>query len=247
MDKMDRKRVIRKLTEVADSTCEASRSSEDMQAYTHRLVKHLLGSVSPEWQLTTTEPSAAPVGEGREGDAGSTGSGPTPAVAIPPPQTWNMPSAQQMIQENLWHPSIFQDVPTLRTPAQHHQCSTGNSAYHPPAPDVIPGPITNDVLFPAADDDIWCVHPGVSLTAGSSSSPYNVSVLYLYCYAICVFALVDPAPRAPQRCHGHRSLLLRRPCRGSAWDSAMVSVRAFGVVLAHRPLHLCFGARRACG
>jgi hypothetical protein len=210
MDKMDRKRVIRKLTEVADSTCEASRSSEDMQAYTHRLVKHLLGSVSPEWQLTTTEPSAAPVGEGREGDAGSTGSGPTPAVAIPPPQTWNMPSAQQMIQENLWHPSIFQDVPTLRTPAQHHQCSTGNSAYHPPAPDVIPGPITNDVLFPAADDDIWCVHTGVSLTAGSSSSRYNVSVVFLSLRYLCLRAR-EPGPSPPTRfAHRHRSLLLCR-------------------------------------
>ncbi|CAK9783419.1 unnamed protein product [Cutaneotrichosporon oleaginosum] len=164
---MDRKRVIRKLTEVADSTGEASRSAEDMPAYTHRLVKHLLGSVSPEWQLTTTEPSAAPVGEG---DAGSSSSGPTPAV-IAPPQTWNMPSAQQMIQETLWHPSIFQDVPTLRTPAQHHQCSTGNSAFHPPQPDPIPQPITSDVLFPAADDDICAAtqrrnRPTPTLAAG---------------------------------------------------------------------------------
>ncbi|BEJ13333.1 hypothetical protein CspHIS471_0305070 [Cutaneotrichosporon sp. HIS471] len=152
MDKMDRKAVILKLTEVADSTATASRSSEDMPAYTHRLIKHLLDSVCPEWHLASTKSSAVPAGDG---DGGSSTSGPTPGVAIAPPQTWNMPSAQQMIQETLWHPSVFQDIPTLRTPAQHHQCTTGNSAYHPPQPDSIPQPITSDVLFPAADDDIW--------------------------------------------------------------------------------------------
>lgn len=152
MDKIDRKRVTRTLTEVAESTAEASCSSDDMPAYTHRLINHLLGSISPEWQLKATEPSAAPVGEC---DAGPTSADPTRTFAgPPPPQTWNMPSAQQMIQEQLWHPSLF-DVPQLSTAAQQKQCATGSSAYHSPAPNAVPQPITNDVLFPAADDDIW--------------------------------------------------------------------------------------------
>lgn len=154
MGKTDRKRVIRSLDDVASSTADASCSSDDMPAYTHRLIKHLLGSVSPEWQLKVAQPSAAPVGEG---DGASASSGLTPAIVVgpPPPQTWNMPSAQQMIQENLWHPSLFDGMPQLRTAAQHHQCTTGNSSYHPPPADPVPQPITNDVLFPAADDDIW--------------------------------------------------------------------------------------------
>ncbi|GMK56452.1 hypothetical protein CspeluHIS016_0302920 [Cutaneotrichosporon spelunceum] len=149
MDKRDRKAVILKLTEVADSTAAASRSSEDMSAYTHRLLKHLLDSASPNWQRA--KPSAA-----RDGDAGSASSGPTPGV-IAPPHTWTVSSAQQMIQDNLWNPSIFQDIPALRTDAQHQQCVTGNSAYndnHPP-PDPVAQQIPGDVLFPAADDDIW--------------------------------------------------------------------------------------------
>lgn len=94
-----------------------------MSAYTHRLLKHLLGSLDPEMQ---EHPERA-ISNGMD-------------LPIPaPPPTWTMPSTQQIIQEQLWHPNPFDSQP-------------------PHAPPVLLEPqqqVQNDLLFPAADDDIW--------------------------------------------------------------------------------------------
>ncbi|TYJ55342.1 hypothetical protein B9479_003957 [Cryptococcus floricola] len=59
MSGTDRARVIRLLADLQFSMGEASTSSDDMAAYTHRFLKHLLNGISPEWQLASfmTQPS----------------------------------------------------------------------------------------------------------------------------------------------------------------------------------------------
>jgi hypothetical protein len=64
-----------------------------------------------------------------------------------------MPSAQQIIQEHLWHPSLFDVYPT--NASQQPQARTAPSQPATIMPDGVPGQIPTDVLFPAADDDIW--------------------------------------------------------------------------------------------
>lgn len=137
MDMTDRGRVIRALRAVSDSTADGSCTSDDMAAYTHRLIKHLLGS------LETDMPE----------QPGS--KGPEVSAALPaPPATWAMPSTQQIIQEQLWHPGLF-DLPQPQVPIvlepqgqQQQQPQQGQQHQNPPASN-------GDLLFPAADDDIW--------------------------------------------------------------------------------------------
>jgi hypothetical protein len=72
--------------------------------------------------------------------------------------TWTMGSAQQIIQEQLWHPSLFEVYPTQQNMQQ--QPRVASKASNQPAtimPEGVPGQIPTDVLFPAADDDIWLV------------------------------------------------------------------------------------------
>ncbi|RSH84083.1 hypothetical protein EHS25_005328 [Saitozyma podzolica] len=166
----DRSRVIRTLSEVQSSTEEASRSSDDMSAYTHRLLKHLLSGISPEWQFSSLVPTQ------RTGQALVTGS--ANPNTIPPTvsvingsgagsashadaqvqhhssATWAATSAQEIIQDHLWNqhdpkfsfgtmPNAFQNTTFPADPE-------ANAA-------ILPQPSTHpdDVLFPAADDEFW--------------------------------------------------------------------------------------------
>ncbi|WVQ71522.1 hypothetical protein IAR50_001061 [Cryptococcus sp. DSM 104548] len=67
MSGTDRARVIRLLADLQVSMGEASTSSDDMAAYTHRFLKHLLNGISPEWQLASfmTQPSLSYEGHDR--------------------------------------------------------------------------------------------------------------------------------------------------------------------------------------
>jgi len=163
MDQVDRARVIRTLTEVSEATADSSCSSDDMASYTHRLLKHLLGSLAPDYMLNAGAPPASGVvssaPSARTVDVDTPPLAQPPPVAAPPVQlpTWTMPSAQQIIQEHLWHPSLFEVCPA-NTPYTQQQQARPPPNPHQPAtimPDGVPGQIPTDVLFPAADDDIW--------------------------------------------------------------------------------------------
>jgi hypothetical protein len=162
----DRSRVIRTLSEVQSSTEEASRSSDDMSAYTHRLLKHLLSGISPEWQFSSLVPTQ------RTGQALVTGSanpntipptvsvingsgaGSASQVQHQSSATWAATSAQEIIQDHLWNqhdpkfsfgtmPNAFQNT---TFPADPEATAA-----------ILPQPSTHpdDVLFPAADDEFW--------------------------------------------------------------------------------------------
>ncbi|OXM81875.1 hypothetical protein C364_00849 [Cryptococcus neoformans Bt63] len=160
MTSADRARVIRTLSDLQFSIEEASCSSDDMAAYTHRLLKHLLSGVSPEWQLASfmTEPYPH-----TSIDATSTSqhtqqkivSNPGSAVAADQttPQNWAPSSAQEMIQGYLWsQPNGYVPPPAGAGPmsatslegAQDIGTVTG----------IQPNKEYNDI-FPADDDDFW--------------------------------------------------------------------------------------------
>ncbi|KAL7419125.1 hypothetical protein Q5752_005961 [Cryptotrichosporon argae] len=158
MSGCDRARVVRSLTDVSASAGTASCSSDDMAAYMHRLAKHLLAGIPPEWQLASFVP-------------------PAPQTGQPP---WGVSSSQQIIHEQLWgHPpgpapavsanaNAHANVGAAAVPLDHAESAGGqvvapsstNSAFTPSVADPFGSMHTlppDDLLFPAADDDIWCV------------------------------------------------------------------------------------------
>lgn len=152
MDQVDRVRIIRVLKQAEDSTLTASLSSDDMAAYTHRLLKHLLGTIKPEWHLQASQPGSAlnisPPGVNLQ-------------LASSPGHMWTMPSTTQMIQDNLWNPSNPSTNPFEDYQTQLQQTSSNDSlaqaSIHAGGHNGT-GEMTHfptDMLFPAADDDIW--------------------------------------------------------------------------------------------
>lgn len=138
------------LSAVSDATRDSSRSSEDMASYTHRLLKHLLGNLPSEILKSANAP---PPTIGIPPNVGSVDTTPTQAASAPALlPTWTMPSAQQIIQEQLWNSSLFD----VYTPT-NDQASSRQTQRQPPTimSDGVPGQLSNDMLFPAADDDIW--------------------------------------------------------------------------------------------
>jgi hypothetical protein len=141
-----------------------------MSAYTHRLLKHLLSGISPEWQFSSLVPTQ------RTGQTLVTasanpntipptvsvisGSGVGPAsqanaqLQHQSSATWAATSAQEIIQDHLWNqhdpkfsfgtmPNAFQNTTFSADPE-------ANSAILPQ-----PSAHPDDVLFPAADDEFW--------------------------------------------------------------------------------------------
>ncbi|BGP36579.1 hypothetical protein JCM10449v2_000480 [Rhodotorula kratochvilovae] len=193
MHQTDRDRVIRTLNDIQSSTEDASRNSDDMSAYTHRLISHLLSSVSPAWQLSSLaapQPSPAVLGMSGATAAVSAPLQPQPhrevqqlqqareSAQAPGPAAHhaqyshldqlssggspsnNLPSwalaTQQIIQENLYaqqHAGAGVGV-GAHAPFEVHGGSGGEG-------DAFGGALGNmplahdELLFPAADDDIW--------------------------------------------------------------------------------------------
>ncbi|WRT64444.1 uncharacterized protein IL334_001376 [Kwoniella shivajii] len=152
MSQSDRARVIRTLSEVQFFTEEASCSSDDMAAYTHRLLKHLLNGISPEWQLATF--LADPLSHDGSID-------PMPAVmtlettsstSVSENPNWELSTAQEIIQGYLWNqPHTTQpheyDIPLVNVSTAHQA--------EPPSANMAANGQFNDLLFPADDDDFW--------------------------------------------------------------------------------------------
>ena len=147
MNPTDRARVIRTLVDVQASTEEASCSSDDMSAYTHRLLKHLLSGISPEWQFASIinrqyqnrEPNTAPFM--------------MPRMDSPSAAMWSASSAQQIIQENLWQnqePDITGQRYSFQQPVS--QLSVVSRGTVTPTG---PGDHLESMLFPSDDDDFW--------------------------------------------------------------------------------------------
>ncbi|KIS00240.1 hypothetical protein L804_01649 [Cryptococcus deuterogattii 2001/935-1] len=158
MTSVDRARVIRTLSDLQFSIEEASCSSHDMAAYTHRLLKHLLSGVSPEWQLASfmTEPyrhTSVDATSTSQHAQQKTASNPGSAVAADQtsPQNWAASSAQEIIQEYLWsHPNGY--VPPGAGPM--NATSLEGAQAMSTIPGIQPNKEYNDI-FPADDDDFW--------------------------------------------------------------------------------------------
>lgn len=160
MTSVDRARVIRTLSDLQFSIEEASCSSQDMAAYTHRLLKHLLSGVSPEWQLASfmTEPyrhTSVDATSTSQHAQQKTVSNPGSTVAADQtsPQNWAASSAQEIIQEYLWsHPTGY------APPAAGAGPMNATSFEGPQTMGTIPGIQRNkeyNDIFPADDDDFW--------------------------------------------------------------------------------------------
>ncbi|GJN91482.1 hypothetical protein Rhopal_004505-T1 [Rhodotorula paludigena] len=163
--KLDRDCIIRALQDIQSSTKKASVTPDDMSGYMHRLVTHLLGSISPAWHLTTlAAPTPVPAS-------------PLPRPTQPAPQPhsahlaqyqhpnvvlsatsdgsvgWPFVSSQQLIQEGL-----YANPP----PPMPGQVLSNGQTMNLGAPIAVPYsgpphalPTQDDALFPTADDDIW--------------------------------------------------------------------------------------------
>ncbi|KIR70529.1 hypothetical protein I310_05779 [Cryptococcus deuterogattii CA1014] len=161
MSGADRARVIRLLSDLQFAMEEASCSSDDMAAYTHRLLKHLLSGISPEWQLASfmTKPYHHPLNQT---------SGPAHHQSIPNtsvftqntsntvstgPLNWAPSSAQELIQSYLWSQQPQNYFPAPATNTAPAQSSVGGQSDVSQLSGVMPGEFQN--LFPANDDDLW--------------------------------------------------------------------------------------------
>lgn len=151
MDATDRSRVVRTLAEAADSMADASQTSDDMSAYTHRLLKHLLGSVMPMQQGHNGS---------NPGNSSTAVTSQAPTVGPPTPPQWTtmsaqqLSSAQQIIQDHLWHPNLFDPIQPQMQPQAQQPLHVGTGVGL--GPDALPDTVlSSEVLFPAADDDIW--------------------------------------------------------------------------------------------
>jgi hypothetical protein len=146
----DRDRIIHSLLAVQTSTGEASRSSDDMAAYIHRLLKHMFSMVPSEWQSVSTAAVNPPPPSIPSATAADYSAYPNPFATPGDPAYWS--SAQEFIQDQLWH------VPP------NHVTSAGMGEMQPrPALDVGPnngGHVNMDWsewIFPPGDEDIWWV------------------------------------------------------------------------------------------
>ncbi|KAE8541560.1 hypothetical protein D1P53_002923 [Cryptococcus gattii VGV] len=160
MTSVDRARVIRTLSNLQFSIEEASCSSHDMAAYTHRLLKHLLSGVSPEWQLASfmTEPyrhTSVDATSTSQHAQQKTVSNPGSAIAADQtsPQNWAASSAQEIIQEYLWsHPTGY--APPAAGAGPMNASSLEGAQTMGTIPGIQPNKEYNDI-FPADDDDFW--------------------------------------------------------------------------------------------
>lgn len=157
MSQSDRERVVRTLSDIQVAVEAASRSSDDMPAYMHRLLTHLLTTLSPATQLSSLAAS----------QNASTSMQTIPQDAQDYPSSgsnssWSLSSAQQIIQDNLHHHHAHTTLP----PQQEQQAFASTSAATLPQQEQTEAsvfaaldalPMHEDMLFPAADDDIWCV------------------------------------------------------------------------------------------
>ncbi|OXC70065.1 hypothetical protein AYX13_01411 [Cryptococcus neoformans] len=161
MNGADRARVIRLLSDLQFAMEKASCSSDDMAAYTHRLLKHLLGGISPEWQLASfmTKPYPHPTNQ----NSGQTYRQNIPNTSVftqntnntasSGPLNWAPSSAQELIQSYLWsqEPHHYFLVPPIDpAPAQ-------SSAGEQPDMSQVSGVMSGEFqdLFPANDDNFW--------------------------------------------------------------------------------------------
>jgi hypothetical protein len=161
-----------------------------MSAYTHRLLKHLLSGISPEWQFSSLVPtqrtgqtlvtsSANPnpnpnpipssiSSVNGSGSGSGSGSQAHAQVQHQSSATWAATSAQEIIQDHLWN----QHDPKFSFGTMS---STFQNATFPVDPDTIagmqpqPNTHSDDVLFPAADDEFWWVGCG---RIGRSANEY---------------------------------------------------------------------------
>ncbi|ADV19990.1 Hypothetical Protein CGB_A9550C [Cryptococcus gattii WM276] len=160
MTSVDRARVIRTLSDLQFSIEEASCSSQDMAAYTHRLLKHLLSGVSPEWQLASfmTEPyrhTSVDATSTSQHAQQKTVSNPGSTVAADQtsPQNWAASSAQEIIQEYLWsHPTGY--APPAAGAGPMNATSLEGAQTMGTIPGIQRNKEYNDI-FPADDDDFW--------------------------------------------------------------------------------------------
>ncbi|BGP21551.1 hypothetical protein JCM10295v2_000426 [Rhodotorula toruloides] len=156
MSQSDRERVVRTLSDIQAAVEAASRSSDDMPAYMHRLLTHLLSTLSPATQLSslaTSQTASTSVHAASQPaqDYPSSGSN----------SSWSLSSAQQIIQDNL-HPHHPHPAPPPLQQDQQPFVSTSTATLpqqEQTDANVFAGldalPMHEDMLFPAADDDIW--------------------------------------------------------------------------------------------
>ncbi|KAN0062269.1 hypothetical protein ACQY0O_005450 [Thecaphora frezii] len=157
----DRPRAIRMLSNVKMATEEASRSSDDMSAYTSRLLEHLLGGLSPEWHLNCLAETAA------QTSGADVLNGSAEAFHMVATDVSNIPSTHQMIQDHLWNPPLTMSNPVdpyiseaivdFNPQDDRNRTAAANPAMGLAAPHSVQGvPTSPQVhLFPAADDDFW--------------------------------------------------------------------------------------------
>lgn len=196
MSPSDRDRVIRTLNDIRSSTEDASRNSDDMSAYTHRLISHLLSTVSPAWQLSSLAapqpspvaadlapghapasahaaapsrtPDHAPDSSGAPGSRTASNGAPSSHLgqyrhldhlaadnSSAPAFPWSL-ATQQIIQENLYAQPAPGSSANGHGDGQHGQQTF--EARHGTDAFAGMGSVAlgqDDMLFPAADDDIW--------------------------------------------------------------------------------------------
>lgn len=163
MSGADRARVIRLLSDLQFAMEKASCSSDDMAAYTHRLLKHLLSGISPEWQLASfmTKPYHHPLnqtsGQAHHQSIPNTSvfTQNTSNTASSGPLNWAPSSAQELIQSYLWSQQPQNYFPAPATNTAPVQSSVGGQPDVSQLSGVMPGEFQN--LFPANDDDLWYV------------------------------------------------------------------------------------------
>ncbi|ODO03515.1 hypothetical protein L198_02362 [Cryptococcus wingfieldii CBS 7118] len=119
MSGTDRARVIRLLADLQFSMGEASTSGDDMAAYTHRFLKHLLNGISPEWQLASfmTQPSP-PSYEGHDRSDRFQRAGHRSSFdQLPPPPHQQVPNGRSVHLPQLSNNQQPQYAPPLAMPS----------------------------------------------------------------------------------------------------------------------------------
>ncbi|GAA5838307.1 hypothetical protein JCM9279_003194 [Rhodotorula babjevae] len=203
MSSNDRDRVISTLTDISSSTENASRSSDDMSAFTHRLISHLLSTVSPAWQLSSLSSAHSPPSHPAPPPSTSASSRPPrasgampfpPAAQAPAPRPalvhheqsaaapasalhssqyhhldrladvdmssggafpWSL-ATQQVIQENLYAQHSHGAAPSASGHVEGGFTAFDEVSAQVGFAEMGSMPMSqDDMLFPAADDDIW--------------------------------------------------------------------------------------------
>jgi hypothetical protein len=129
-----------------------------MAAYIHRLLKHLLSGISPEWRLTSFVTPTSNVRHEPYNGVGITSSSGA-GMDSTSSAAWPRASTHEIIQENLYSSHTYPHAHPHATAAdmreQGFQIEVHDSRYGVPA--MQHHHHGEDMLFPADDDSFWYV------------------------------------------------------------------------------------------